>query len=322
VTSKQFIIRSAAGIAIFTVGVVLLDFYSDIYGLFRRAEQRRLAIYGEERTAKYLHSFRYIPENFQGVLFGSSVSDNLDFSVFPGYRIYNASINGGNVADLAPLVENVYRRRTMELTIVCIHRYLTLDHDRKTDLMSPRQYWGALGSPQLIAAQIARAAVRAGLGREEYDDRGTLHVEQEPSVRQVQRNIEKTLAEIRRGTASVGNYHIDATALAQLRDSIAAARSHSRRMLIFFPPTPETVLAAVSGDYSTYRDTILGILAPTDEVLDFNSPVYAQMRADPRNFVDAVHLSRTGARQVVMELGRATTEIDRRPTPSAAVYNH
>ena len=126
-TSKQFLAFFSIGLAAAAAVIVPFNMHEDVYGLFRTARGRRLSIYGEERVAKYLHSFRYIPENFDGVLLGSSVTDNFDTRRFPGYRIYNASIDGGNVEDLTPIADNVFRRGALKLTILCIHRYLTTE---------------------------------------------------------------------------------------------------------------------------------------------------------------------------------------------------
>src|SRR5262249_7670763 len=145
VSSKQFLFYLAIGFLIVAALTVSVNAYVDIFALFRPAQGRKISIYGEERIAKYLHSFRYIPDDFDGVLLGSSVSDNMDVKGFDGYKLYNASIDGGNIVDLQPIVDNLYRKRDLNLTLICIHRYLTKDHDKKTDFMTPRQYWGALG---------------------------------------------------------------------------------------------------------------------------------------------------------------------------------
>jgi hypothetical protein len=293
-----------AGLAAIAAVVIPADMYLDVYGLFRPARGRRLPVYGEERVAKYLHSFRYVPENFDGVLLGSSVSDNLDTKRFPGYRIYNASINGGNVADLAPLAEHLYRKGKLKLTLLCIHRYLTNDHEPKTDLMTPRQYWGALGSPQLITVYLSRLAIRSGVAAGQYDEFGTLHFGSEPSPARVHREIEKAVAEIKRGTASVGNYSIDPAALKELEGIVAEARRGSQRLLVFYPPIPAAVLTVRGAEFARYRDTINALVRPGDTLVDFNDPSYAAMRSDEGNFVDAVHLSGTGARLVIAELGK------------------
>ena len=304
-TSKQFIGAFLAGAAGIAAVVVPLNMYVDLYGLFRPAHGRRLPLYGEERLVKYLHTFRYIPENFDGVLLGSSVSDNLETDRLGRYKIYNASINGGNIEDVKPLAENLFRRGELQLTVFCIHRYLTLDHVKKTDLMSPRQYWGALGSPQLIEAYVSGLAIWIGFLQPGYEECGARRSGQDSDAAQSRKAIGDALDGIGRGTALAGNYTIDPVAFAELRDILAAARRHSRRMLVFHPPLPAPVLAARTAQYERYRDTVNALLRPGDLLVDFNGPQYAEMRADFGNFVDAVHLSRTGASQVSDKLGKA-----------------
>jgi hypothetical protein len=310
VTSRQFLVVFAAGFSAALAVLIPLNMYADPYGLFRSSRTRSLPVYGEERIAKYLYSLRYIPENFDGILLGSSVSDNLDPRQFSGYRIYNASINGGNVEDLRPIAENVYGKSTLKLTIVCIHRYLTLDHDRKTDLMTPRQYWGALGSPQLLTAYLSALAVRRGLVHGEYDEMGTLREGADVDVATVRKTIDKAVGAIRRGQASVGNYSIDPVALAGLDHVLTTARRRSQRMLVFYPPVPAPILAIRSAEFARYRDTVSSLLRPGDAVVDFNDPSYVDLRADLRNFEDAVHLSKSGAASVMSELSRTVAELD------------
>jgi hypothetical protein len=309
VTSKRFLAIFAAGfVAAFAV-LIPLNMYLDVYGLFRSSPARALPVYGEERIAKYLYSMRYIPENFDAIMLGSSASDYLDAKQFRGYRLYNASINGGNVEDLKPIVENVYRKSALKLTIVCIHRYLTLDHDRKTDLMTPRQFWAALGSPQLIVAYLSRLAARGGLVRAQYDERGTLREEQ-PTAAAVRKSVDQAVAEIRRGQASVGNYHIDPVALAGLDQVLTTARRRSQRLLVFYPPVPAPVLAVRSAEIARYRDTIDSVLHPGDMLVDFNDPKYASLRSDYTNFLDAVHPSESGVALIMSELSRTVAELD------------
>lgn len=307
-TSRQFLAYFTAGFVAVAAIVIPLNMYVDIYGLFRPAQGREIGIYGEERVAKYLHSFRYIPENFDGVLLGSSVSDNLHTKDFPGFRIYNASIDGGNVQDLSQVAENIFRKERPKLTIICVHRYLTNDDVKKTDLMTPKQYWGALGSPQLITAYVSRMAIKHGLTTGKYDAYGTLNDGANTDVKTARKTIEKAVVDIQHGTAAVGNYNIDPNALQRLKRVIATARQRSGRLLIFYPPIPAPVLAVRGEQLTHYRDTINALLEPTDTVVDFNSPEYAGFRSNPENFIDAVHLSATGAGFVLRELGRIVAQ--------------
>ncbi len=303
-TSKRFLAYFAMGLAAVATVTISFNLYMDIFGLFRSARSRTISVYGEERIAKYLHSFRYIPENFDGVLLGSSVSDNLDTRILSGYRIYNASIDGGNVLDLKPLEENIYHKRDLRLTIICIHRYLTNDHNKRTDFMTPKQYWGALGSPQLLTAYVSRMAIQRGLVRGLYNDFGTLNIGNDTDSNSARERIQQTVADIRRGTAAIGNYYVDPAALADLGDIVDTARRHSEKLMIFYPPTPAPVLSVSSADFARYRETINALTQPGDIVVDFNSPAYEDFRTDYANFVDGVHLSKQGADAVTSELGR------------------
>jgi hypothetical protein len=295
------------GLACIALAVAACNIHVDIYGLFRSSRGRTLSIYGEERLAKYLHTLRYVPENFDGVLMGSSVSDSIDTRFFRRYRLYNASINGGNVADMRPVAENLFSRRGYKLTIVCVHRFLTKDHDRKTDLMQPRQYWGALGSPQLLTAYVSRLAVKFGVFPNHYDERGTLHYMSGPDKRKSMRQIEQTVADIRRGTSPIGNYDIDPIALSDLDAVLTLARSKSDRVVVYFPPNPERILAIRKAEYAGYRAKIDRLLRPGDIVVDFNTPEYESLRSDYENFEDGVHTSRTGARLIAEELDRVVS---------------
>lgn len=311
-TSKRYIAFCAAGFAAIALLFVITNVSVDMFGLFRSGAGRKISIYGEERIAKYLYSFRYIPEGFDGILLGSSVSENFDLGRFQGYRLYNASINGGNVSDLKPIAENIYSKRRVKLSIVAIHRYLTKDHARKTDFMSPREYWGALGSPQLITAYVVRTGVRLKLIPSLYDEQGTLRFGADPEIRVSRSKIEQTVIDMRAGTAAVGNFDIDPIALEQLNQILSLARNRSERLVIFYPPTPEQVLSECTPRYVGYRDTINALTRGGDIVIDFNSPEYESLRTNYANFVDGVHLSAAGANTVVDELARHVEQAEAR----------
>lgn len=304
-TSKQFLVYVATGILSLAVLVIPFNMTIDTYGLYRPAGTRRLYVFGEERVAKYLHSFRYIRENFDGVLLGSSTSAILETKQIKGYRIYNASIVGGNVEDLKPIAQNIFADHRVKVSLICVHRYLTNDHAQKTDLITPKQYWSALASPQLLTAYLSRIAVALGLIGRRYDEYGTQYLQSEPDSETVQRNIADTVREIQAATVSTGNYYIDPVAFSDLRTLISLARRNSQQLVIYFPPVPAPVLAVRASEYNSYRRSMDTLLEPGDIVVDFNTPAYAGLRQDLHNFVDGSHLSRAGARIVLEEL--ATT---------------
>jgi len=75
-----------------------VNVYMNGYGLFGDVKEKFITLWHNERTSKYLFSFNYIPSNFEGMLIGSSVSDNLNTKKISKFKVYNASINGGNAS--------------------------------------------------------------------------------------------------------------------------------------------------------------------------------------------------------------------------------
>src|SRR4051794_16661161 len=71
----------------------------DPYGLFRNTRSRKLLPYGDSRIAKYLLSARYVPENFNALLIGTSVSANWNLSGVEKLRIYNESVTAGTIVE-------------------------------------------------------------------------------------------------------------------------------------------------------------------------------------------------------------------------------
>ena len=70
-TSKQFLLRYITITLSFILLIVFINYYIDIYGLFRGKKER--TIYINERTTKNLLSMRYVPENFEGIIIGPSL---------------------------------------------------------------------------------------------------------------------------------------------------------------------------------------------------------------------------------------------------------
>src|ERR1700712_5296696 len=118
---KKFLIKYTI-ISLVIVGLIAgLNYYIDIYGLFRGKKDR--VMYINERTSKYLFSMRYIPENFEGFIIGPSLSANLNPEAIRSYKVYNASIMGANISELNYLVDNLIEKGKMKFAIICLGPY-------------------------------------------------------------------------------------------------------------------------------------------------------------------------------------------------------
>src|SRR5688500_16644008 len=71
-----------------------VNIWIDIYGLFLPVKGREIQVYNNDRISKYLLSYRYIPQNFNVAILGTSLSANLDVTVYNRkqnlFKIYNA----------------------------------------------------------------------------------------------------------------------------------------------------------------------------------------------------------------------------------------
>lgn len=300
------------------LGIASLNYAVDFYGLFRDSRQRAIRVYANERTGKYLLSFRYIPENFQGILIGTSVSDNWDIAPVDSIRIYNASVAGANISEEKLIADNALARGHIRLAVFCIHPYLTMNHGRKTDYMDPREYWGALGSIQLLrdytGATLAKVlgapafANANGVGRSEA---GADEAEARARWRRALQHAEALPTEI----------GVDEQAFREYAALLRSARAHGAVVVGFMPPVYAPSYRVQRAAYQAYFARFRALFSPHELVIDFNAEPYARLAADPATFYDGTHLSDQGAKFFAGELTRQLQEELARqshgPTPEA-----
>src|ERR1700759_2893468 len=87
-------------------GAIALNISIDVYGLYRNTKGRHLVDYGDNRISKYLLSEHYVPENFDAILIGPSISANWDTHGIHTLRTYNESLNGSNFYEQERLVRH------------------------------------------------------------------------------------------------------------------------------------------------------------------------------------------------------------------------
>jgi hypothetical protein len=275
-------------------GFVLLNMRLDIYGLFRDPHGRRLAIYDSERRAKYLLSERYVPSCFNAVLIGSSVSGNWDTSGIEVFRTYNESTDGGNITEEKVLVERALRTPGIEAALCVVHPYLTDTHGLNTAEMTDREYWGALGSITLLRSYKLMFATATGREKLIWGASGAEDVESSMTLNPL----------LRRMMAPERDFHVDDGAFAEYRALVSELRQHGVKLVAVVPPTLEELLAPSRDAMNRYVSLMGTMFTPQDTLIDFNAPRYEAFRRERGNFTDGVHLSRTGAAEVVRLLNQ------------------
>jgi hypothetical protein len=266
---------------------LLMDIRLDIYGLFRDTHGRRLGVIDNERRTKLLLNQRYVPENFNAVLIGSSVSDNWRTNNIGKFRVYNESIDGGNVSEEKLLVDKLLKNAAPKLAIVVLQPHMTDSHGITTGDMSDREYWGALGSTTLFRA-YARLFRSRGSSFV-WDEYGTENYDGPVKLNAILRKMMEPGTE----------FYIDPDAIIDFRALIAELRGQGARLLVVVPPFSEELLRPKRQEFARYLNHILPIFSSQDEVIDFNVPEFDAFVRDDQNFRDGIHLSSRGARTVV-----------------------
>lgn len=273
-----------------TAGLVIAaNTAADIYGLFRDPSHRSLCVYGDDRVAKYLLSTRYVQANFDGVLIGSSMSANWDTGKMQSLRLYNESLNGGNIVEEQAIVNHLLERSGARAALLVVHPYLTATHEFKTVQIGPREIWGALGSQNLFDAYKSALKIRLGREPQTFDAAGTEDMGNDA------KKLNVTLqAMMKPGT----DFEIDPIALQAYRDIVAALRARHIPIAFVIPPTSEAIFAPKRDAFRRYAEIVLETRLSQERLLDLSSDEFAAFRKDVSQFSDGVHLRGSAALKV------------------------
>ncbi len=297
-TFKRFFIRSLLLSFVLALAFILFNVSMDEFGLFRSVNGRRIRIYTAEMTTKYLLSYRYIPENFDALIIGPSLSDQLDPRKMTGYKVYNLSLLMGNVSELKQSVENCLNRGNIRLVILCLNPYLTRDAIVWDKRLRPESLYSVLGSTFTFKFYNAMIKCRLNPKDDSFTESWSGYsrpIQKVPSVEAAIDDFASKVKEV---------HPINPTSFEQLRGLIQLARKRGTRILAYYHPMPYKVFAASEPSFRKYQQQINTLFDSRDLVWDFNTPPYDAFRKNPANYIDHGHLSVAGADYVVAELNR------------------
>jgi len=268
------------------------------FGLWRSRASAR--IWTAEKTSKYLLAQRYVPENFDGLLLGPSLSANINPAPFPGARFFNLSMQGANITEVRAAAEPALQRGTFKVVVVCLNPYWIKDSGIKGDQISEKEIVGSLFS--LLPFRIAEARYRAWRN----PDWDIFHRSENGynDFHRLKRDIQYSdykKSRIKR-TSSV-----DPEALEEFRGLVELARNRGARILGYYHPLPldqQTRMNPenVSSDHQ-FRTRMEEILRPGEIICDFQVPDFDSLAADDANYSDG-HLSERGAQLVAEALAQ------------------
>lgn len=300
--AKVFLTRMFMCLLLALFVLVGLNWYIDLYGLFRPSNGRTVSIYSDERTSKYLLAHRYVPENFSTYILGPSLSANLDPSAFSDLGIYNFSMMGANITEQKAVLDKALEVATPRAVIICLHPYLTMDHGMKTGMINPKEYWGALGSFSLYKAyglRIVRAMnlLPGKFPEHQFNTYGNNDYEAILKVASVKERIEEELK-----LPGAVDARIDTVALQEFDDLIRELKAKDVKIIGYFHPLPLPIFNRFKAELLSYQQVMRNHLGEDAVIVDFTTSEFDYFTGDLNNYMDHGHLSKQGQQFVLNHL--------------------
>lgn len=304
-TSKKFFIMAVIFYLMIFFTIVISNYLSDDFGLFRSHDSRR--IWTREKTSKYLMSFKYIPENFNAVLVGSSVSANLDTRKITSYEMYNLSMNSGNITELKFPLEILIKSGKIKAVVFCLYDYTTKDSGVKGNQLDKKEYFGSLFSD--IPFDVLKKKIKYKLLKRGYD------VFRNSSNGFNDFNMSKTGVNF---TELSKNYMkdprskmiIDETAFEEFKDLINELRQNDIKIYAYFYPIYKEWFEVFekNGEWKNYRERIMTLFNEKKDIIwDMNNVEFDYISKNPESYSDG-HLSDEGAEEVLRVIDKFLSE--------------
>jgi hypothetical protein len=280
----------------------------DTYGLFRPVAGREIRVYHEERISKFLLMQRYVPANYNGLIIGTSLSDNLDITAFNSQdkrlRFYNGSIMGANISEVRKVAEAGMAGGIRNM-IFCVSPYQFKNTGAKEVQLDTKLYYGALGSWNLyetygIALLRTLELAPQKYPRQHINADGVNNFTERYRARDVGERIHQ-VANIHRGK----DFGIDPEALAEFRLLIDTLKKSNVNLLVYFHPVPEQLYAAQSEAYRKFEGLVRDVVGNEKILLDLNAPAWETFTNDYANYIDNGHLSERGQAKVTISVMEA-----------------
>ena len=277
------------------------------FGLFGDAKGKALKIYGYEKTTKYLFSYNYIPANFDGILIGPSLSDQMmDTREFTKYKVYNLSMDGGNISELKYAVDNVLKYGHLKVMIICLDPYITINHRTKSSQINPREYYSTLGSLFTLKYYVYKFL---GFSKHTFGDEttGFTHNEYADKNKNSTQHINSLVKELNTKEVKGDLYSLDVDkiALHELAEIIKNAKKKNVQVIAYYYPRPKRIFEQKNYylAYQLYKNSVDNLFNSNEDiVIDFNTPQYDYIRDNDSLYSDGLHLTKEGGYEVTATL--------------------
>lgn len=280
-TSRTWILRIAAAIALVLCLNFGVAYFMDPYGLMKDPRGRKLHVVFSARKAKFLLSKHYVPVNYDSLIIGPSSSENWDPTAIPGVKIYNESVLGSNVVEEERIVDQALATGHFKLAICILYPTMTSNHaiNDGLDAVTSAE---ALGSIHLYVHEAVQilTALHLPAGRISAPDGATPLKQIPPSF-----NIAQFDASY---------FHLDPVAVEAYGKLVRDLRSGGTRIVYVIPPLYEPCRVLNNSALAAYKQSMQQLL-PQAPIVDLEGPDFADFRGDAANYLDCFHVTAIGA---------------------------
>ena len=275
-TARSWVVAFFA-VCMVVVGLnLLLAWKVDLFGLLRDARGRAIHTSRHERKAKYLLNFKYVPENFDALVVGTSQSLNWDLDELTGYRFYNESLLGADGVEEKLYVEKALETGHFKVALVAISHGLTDRSDLQDglDQVTPREALGSFYSYVMMLDRVTHPHSTYGIN----------------GCWQIAVKAPDPL----NYSLDIPFKPIDPKSMNDYRTLTEDLIAHGTKIVYFISPHYGLGVPHARERYAQYARVVLAQLPP-GPVINFNTDDYAWLHDDPIYFIDEDHLSPKGA---------------------------
>jgi hypothetical protein len=263
---------------------VWVNVRTDLLGLHGRKDVR---IHIVSRFSLYLMAYRFIPDNFDGLVLGASQGALLDTTKIHSYKIFNASVIWSTMSEERTIAEEVLKRGHLKIVILDLGPGVLSSDSRRSAYMTPRDYWSSFGSVQtmLIYFQAAREAL-GNPGGLTYDPYGRSRLPLYPGPDR---------------PFTPEEFSLDPSAMRDLHELVDHLHAKGVKVYVLFCPMYQGKWDAQREEILDWQSKVTSGFAPGElEVIDLPEQVKKPLQADRQNFPDYTHLT-PAANDIVMK---------------------
>jgi hypothetical protein len=285
-TGRRWIVTTLSAIAAAMALTVAVSYCIDPYSLWHDSAGKKLVHYSSgELEGKLLLNKNYVPTNFNGLIVGSSSTENWDIPDIDGIRFYNESAPGTTGANEKLLVDQAMKHRQFKAAIVLMAPHMVANHEGNPEVEAFRES-EALGSIFILEQEFFAGAGRVGFNTKNFQ-----------TVEWNGKTVFDNPMGLKGRVLPDHYFDIDPALLDKYLGVIQSLKNQGATIIYVESPLYQPCLDLNKERAGDFDRRILSALPPAP-FLDLDSPEYQNLRTNSGNFVDCFHSSDNGAQLI------------------------